>query len=165
MPPSSARNRVRVSSDATAAIIEVSIPMRDVCSSCHICTNEFCDDDECCRTGVHLQCCTQLLCCKCLVRMCKRCRCTPECKAVVAFCPYCRESVGVPVLDIFRGATEECSSCKNRSDPQTEAGDDDEEEDDADRHSSVGSTTVTATPGVTQELATNGRWTTYFSSL
>lgn len=156
MPQSTARNRVRVSGDA--AIIEVSIPMRDACSTCHICANEFCDEETCCRTGIHLRCCTQTLCCKCMIRMCKKCRCTQTCDVVVAFCPYCRESVGVPVLDIFRGAIDECATCRHKNEG---AADDEEEAEDQEmeERSSVGSSATTPPPRFASQ------WSTYFSSL
>lgn len=150
MPPSTARNRVRVAGDA--AIIEVSIPVRDITSTCHICATSFCDEDVCCRARMHLGCCTQTLCCKCLVKLCKRCHCTSECAAVVAFCPYCREVSGVSVLDVFRGASEECSSCKdNEEAAEQETG---HEEEEGEEEESVGSTF----PSPAQR-----HWTSYFT--
>jgi hypothetical protein len=107
-------NRINVSTGGTT-VIEVAI--NTSCSSqeqqtCHICADALCPLKECCRTGVHLACCTQRICAQCLLKMCKRCRCDAQCTAVIAFCPYCRDISPVAALDLFR-ATQRAQGCRN----------------------------------------------------
>lgn len=78
---------------------------------CYICANEFCADDDCARSMTHLACCTQAVCCGCLAKMIKRCRCAEECEAVIALCPFCREVSPVSVLDVHLGHAKVCKSC------------------------------------------------------
>lgn len=115
-------------------VIELSIPMRLVRGSsaaaaagsdsddsddsdpgdgtCYICANSFCSDDECCRSLTHLGCCTQSICCGCLLKSSKRCCCKDDCDAVISLCPFCREVSPVETLDIFLGHKQQpCTSC------------------------------------------------------
>lgn len=102
-----------------ATVIEVSIPLSTLRSgnelsddpTCYICTNSFCATDTCGRSLTHLTCCTQSICCACLVKSCKRCRCKDECDAVIALCPFCREVSPVDALDMFLGG-KPGSGCK-----------------------------------------------------
>ena len=118
--------RIRVTGGETT-VIELALPLsasHEVNThemTCHICANSLCDTGTCCRTGVHLACCTQLMCAKCVLHVCKRCRCDDRCKAVIGFCPYCRDISPVDPLDIFRGTVPECARCQRdneESEPQ-----------------------------------------------
>lgn len=109
----------------TGPIIELSIPMRLVRNgredgaeaggeedvSCYICANAVCVADECCRTLTHLGCCTQTICCGCLLKSSKRCTCKEECDAVISLCPFCREVSPVEALDVFLGGRPPCAAC------------------------------------------------------
>ena len=123
------------SSNATArngnAIIELSIPMRlvnrrhgrgrggdetsddsdDDDVTCYICANSFCDEEECRRSMTHLGCCTQAICCGCLLKSSKRCTCKEDCDAVISLCPFCREVSAVDALDVFLGQKAVCKAC------------------------------------------------------
>jgi hypothetical protein len=79
---------------------------------CYICANEFCADDACCRALTYLDCCTQTMCCACLVKLSKRCRCREDCDAVVAMCPFCRDMSPLKVLDVFLGNAGPCKACQ-----------------------------------------------------
>ncbi len=79
--------------------------------SCYICANDFCDDDACGRSLTHLKCCTQTMCCACLAKVVKRCRCADDCDAVIALCPFCREVSPVTSLDVFLGHVAPCKAC------------------------------------------------------
>jgi hypothetical protein len=81
-------------------------------AQCYICANDFCAADDCCRTMTHLGCCTQAVCCGCLSKVVKRCRCTDECEAVIALCPFCREVSPVVVLDVHLGHAAVCKLCE-----------------------------------------------------
>ena len=117
---------------ATGNRIELSIPVRlvrdavggsgedaddDDDTACYICANAFCDNEDCCRTLTHLGCCTQAICCGCLLRQAKRCMCKDDCDAVIALCPFCREVSAVEVLDIFLGGVKACASCVKADPP------------------------------------------------
>lgn len=113
---------------AGATVIEVSIPVRalrdaedgqeDEDMACYICANSFCEEDECSRSLTHLACCTQSICCGCLVKSCKRCGCKEDCDAVISLCPFCREVSPVDALDMFLGAKAPCKACvKSDSEP------------------------------------------------
>jgi hypothetical protein len=101
--------------------IELTIPLRmgsggdggdsDDAAECYICANDFCVDDDCCRAMTHLACCTQAVCCGCLAKMVKRCRCSEECEAVISLCPFCREVSPVSVLDVHLGHAAACKLC------------------------------------------------------
>lgn len=123
------RTRSRTTENAT--VIELSIPMRlmrgstgggeshgesDDDVSCYICANSFCATESCGRALTHLACCTQAICCACLVRSSKRCLCKEDCDAVIALCPFCREVSPVEVLDVFMGYKAPCKACA-KSDP------------------------------------------------
>lgn len=126
----------RASSTTRSGVIELSIPMRLVRNSataaassddedsgdltCYICANTFCDDDECCRSMTHLECCTQSICCGCLLKQTFRCGCKEDCDAVVSLCPFCREVSPVERLDVFLGTKSPCADCV-RGDNQTPA--------------------------------------------
>lgn len=130
------RRQVRTTAGAT--IIELSIPVRrrrrlvsdasdtsdadtdtddDEEMTCYICANSFCDDEtSCCRALTHLGCCTQAICCGCLLKSCKRCTCKDECDAVISLCPFCREVSSVDALDVFLGSKGACAACKAADD-------------------------------------------------
>lgn len=118
-----------------SAVIELSIPMRimrgsggdeaaqggdEDDSSCYICANAFCASDSCCRSMTHLGCCTQAICCGCLLKSSKRCTCKEDCDAVISLCPFCREVSPVEALDVFLGAKAACAACL-KADAATEA--------------------------------------------
>lgn len=126
MPP------VQQTTSATArngnAVIELSIPMRlvnrrhrggadsdsddsDDDLACYICANCFCDDEACQRSMTHLGCCTQAICCGCLLKSSKRCTCKEDCDAVISLCPFCREVSAVEALDVFLGQKAACKAC------------------------------------------------------
>lgn len=114
-----ARARARTLDNSTT--IELTIPLHsssaDSCGgTCYICANDFCDDDVCCRSLTHLKCCTQAVCCGCLGKMIKRCKCEDECEAVIALCPFCREVSPVDVLDVFLGHVPACKVCVTADD-------------------------------------------------
>ena len=82
-----------------ATVIELSIPMRLVRGraaddsddsddgddgACYICANPFCAAETCGRSMTHLACCTQAICCACLVKSSKRCRCKDDRDAVIS---------------------------------------------------------------------------------
>lgn len=117
---SRATNRIRVSEGGTT-VIELAIQQHDdPAKTCHICANSLCRRGDCCRAGVHLACCTQILCAKCLLKICKRCRCDDQCVAVIGFCPYCRDISPVNALDLFKGTMDECSRCQQPPPPPIE---------------------------------------------
>lgn len=118
----------RASSTSRSGVIELSIPMRLVRNSagaaaassddddsgdltCYICANTFCDEDECNRSMTHLECCTQSICCGCLLKQTFRCGCKEDCDAVVSLCPFCREVSPVERLDVFLGTKSPCADC------------------------------------------------------
>lgn len=84
---------------------------------CYICANSFCGAEECQRTQTHLGCCTQAICCACLLKSSKRCTCKDDCDAVISLCPFCREVSSVEALDIFLGSKPPCASCRKGDDP------------------------------------------------
>lgn len=107
------------------AVIELSIPMRLVRGAragevedsgdevvCYICANSFCGAEDCQRTQTHLGCCTQSICCACLLKSSKRCTCKEDCDAVISLCPFCREVSSVEALDIFLGGKPPCATCR-----------------------------------------------------
>ena len=89
-------------------------------TSCCICAHNFCDRETCDRTATEMPCCSQGLCCGCLAKVCKRCRCADDCDAVVAFCPFCREVIAVEVLAIFLGGRGTCKECARQSTSEPE---------------------------------------------
>ena len=125
-------------SDGGATVIELSIPMRMVRGGgaggednddennseedevCYICANSFCRSESCGRALTHLACCTQSLCCACLLKSSKRCMCKEDCDAVIVLCPFCREVAPVETLDVFLGHKPPCASCV-KSDATTAA--------------------------------------------
>ncbi len=78
---------------------------------CYICANDFCGEDACGRSLTHLKCCTQTMCCGFLAKLVKRCRCSDDCDAAIALCPFCREVSPVTVLDLFLGHVAPCRAC------------------------------------------------------
>lgn len=105
-------------------VIELSIPMRLMRGrggdddeadpddeTCYICANSFCAEEECGRALTHLGCCTQAICCGCLLKSSKRCMCKDDCDAVISLCPFCREVSPVEALDIFLGGKAACAAC------------------------------------------------------
>lgn len=80
-------------------------------TACYICANSFCDDEDCQRAMTHLGCCTQAICCGCLLKSSKRCTCKDECDAVISLCPFCREVSAVEALDLFLGQKPACKAC------------------------------------------------------
>lgn len=120
---------MRARRPSRATVIELSIPLQyaaaagseadteDVATDCHICAEPFCKQDECCRALTHLSCCTQPICCGCLVRTAKRCTCRDDCDQVIAFCPFCRMIGPCDALDLFRGAcVKPCRACAAKDD-------------------------------------------------
>lgn len=79
--------------------------------TCYICANSFCAGETCCRTQTHLACCTQSICCGCLLKSSKRCGCKEDCDAVISLCPFCREVSPVEALDVFLGCKTACAAC------------------------------------------------------
>lgn len=127
----------RATTRARGARIELTIPIRmasavatDAGQDCYLCRNEFCDEDVCSRGLTHLQCCTQTMCCGCLAKLVKRCRCVEDCEAVIAMCPFCREVSPVTVLDVFLGHAGACKGCAAEDLKDLKAGDDDDEDED-----------------------------------
>ena len=108
----------RLQRNQGAAVIEVSIPLslsnrisEEDDDACFICANTFCTQDLCARSITHLRCCSQVMCCGCALKIARRCRCTDECDAVVAFCPFCREIVPQGALEMFLGSRPACKEC------------------------------------------------------
>lgn len=135
--PSATTTTSTTSARGGSAIIELSIPMRlvqrrgraaadDSESSgedevtCYICANSFCAEEECLRSMTHLGCCTQAICCGCLLKSSKRCTCKEDCDAVISLCPFCREVSPVEALDVFLGQKPACKACV-RSDERAAA--------------------------------------------
>lgn len=106
-----------------AAVAEAQAEDEDVCC---ICANAVCMEDECCRSLTHLACCTQLICCACVLKQAARCTCKEDCDAVVAWCPYCRRLSAVPALDVYRGQAPTCKACL-RADAEAEDADEEPE--------------------------------------
>lgn len=79
--------------------------------TCYICANSFCAAEACCRSLTHLGCCTQSICCGCLLKSSKRCGCKDDCDAVISLCPFCREVSPVETLDVFLGHKQPCAAC------------------------------------------------------
>lgn len=103
-------------------VIELSIPLNlsrggagsgsdDEDDACFICAHTFCSEDVCLRRSTHLSCCSQTICCGCTVKLAKRCKCTDDCEAIIAFCPFCREMVPVSTLELFSGIQLVCKLC------------------------------------------------------
>ena len=123
MPPVSTRSSTNSRADRSGTVIELSIPMRIVNrgrdrpveeeddETCYICANSFCEQEECVRSMTHLGCCTQTICCGCLLKSSKRCTCKEDCDAVISLCPFCREVSAVEALDIFLGQKPACKAC------------------------------------------------------
>ena len=112
--------------DPREATIEVSIPMllmnSDSSASsassssggdpeCAICCNAMCPTDACKGTSTLLTCCGQPMCCGCLYKVLKRCRCVEGCKAVIGMCPFCREMCRADAISIFLGHQRMCAWC------------------------------------------------------
>ncbi len=93
----------------------------DADGACYICAHSFCEEDDCCRSMTHLACCTQTICCGCLLKSCYRCVCREDCEAVVSFCPFCRSNRPVEALDMFLGGTRPCSACSKVENESTSA--------------------------------------------
>lgn len=87
-------------------------------SACCICAHAHCVRETCRHTATQMPCCSQGLCCGCLAKVCKRCKCADDCDAVVAFCPFCREVMAVGVLDIFLGSRGSCKECARQAMPE-----------------------------------------------
>ena len=117
------RNRAGGAGGPSSAVIELSIPMRlmrggeggaaeeEDDAVCYICAHEVCAAEECGRTITHLGCCTQAICCACLLKSSKRCGCKEDCDAVISLCPFCREVSPVEALDVFLGTKPPCAAC------------------------------------------------------
>lgn len=90
--------------------------------TCYICANSFCAPEECSRTQTHLACCTQAICCGCLLKSSKRCGCKEDCDAVISLCPFCREVSPVEALDVFLGSRPTCKRCKDSDEPASGGG-------------------------------------------
>lgn len=114
-------NMPRIQRSHGAAVIEVSIPLSvtrggdaesDDDDSCFICAHSFCHAETCLRSATHLRCCSQAICCGCITRLAKRCKCQEECEAVIAFCPFCREMAPLGAIDVFLGTRDTCKVCE-----------------------------------------------------
>lgn len=114
--------RVYRAGTARIATIEIELPHASHTTddmTCPICAESFCARETCGRSPTALKCCDQPVCCTCIARVSKRCTCTSNCAAVIAYCPYCREISPVTSLDIFLGVkggvckecTDDASSC------------------------------------------------------
>lgn len=88
----------------------------DDSGTCYICANSFCAAQECCRSLTHLACCTQTMCCACVMRQAQRCTCNDDCEEIIAWCPFCRKVSPVQALDIFLGASKTCKACVAKDD-------------------------------------------------
>ena len=104
------------------AVIEVSIMSRpshepnaadddDEGDACFICAHVFCAQEACMHSETQLRCCSQGICCACVTKVAKRCKCAEECDAVIACCPFCREIAALDALDVFLGTRPECKAC------------------------------------------------------
>lgn len=118
----STRSSTNSRADRSGTVIELSIPMRIVNrgrdreeeadeDTCYICADSFCEREECARSMTHLGCCTQAICCGCLLKSSKRCTCKEDCDAVISLCPFCREVSAVEALDVFLGQKAACKAC------------------------------------------------------
>lgn len=105
-----------------SAVIEFAIHSIDEeTDTCYICAQTFCVEARCRQAMTHLKCCTQPVCCACVVKMAKQCTCADECDAVIAYCPYCRMISPVMAIDVFLGAcTSPCRTCKTRDETENE---------------------------------------------
>lgn len=107
-----------MNSEASEAIIEVSIPMHYFDAEftddaeCAICMHRFCQHDKCCLSATKLSCCSQPLCCKCFAKVLRRCRCTPDCERVVGTCPFCRDMCRSDTLSVFLSRQHVCRACQ-----------------------------------------------------
>ena len=130
------RQRRRLLSSDAGTVIELSIPLQYAVSTseaaaaataqtatappdeaCYICAENFCNNADCCRSLTHLTCCTQPICCGCMVKTAKRCTCREDCDQVIAYCPFCRMISPCDALDLFRGAClKPCRECADSSD-------------------------------------------------
>jgi hypothetical protein len=100
--------------------VEVRDARRTSFPECHICKNEFCPNDECCRASTSMSCCEQSMCVACLAKMSKRCTCSEECDIVISYCAFCREIGPVSSLDIYLGLKGIlCSSCNKLPEEET----------------------------------------------
>ena len=98
-------------------VIELSIPMESDIDECYICANSFCDAERCVRTMTHLECCTQAICCGCLVKLAKPCGCREDCREIIGFCPFCRDISPLSVRDMYFGYMQPCANCVDNDAP------------------------------------------------
>ena len=117
----------RIQRNQGAAIIEVSIPLSlsrsaddsEEDDACFICAHPYCSDAECQHSATNMRCCSQPLCCGCVIKVARRCKCTDDCEAVIAICPFCRDIVAVGALEIFLATRSPCKLCLKRTREET----------------------------------------------
>lgn len=107
--------RMKLASGHTRSI-EVIVPLKtlDMADTCSICSARYCfHDDRCSKTATVLSCCQQSLCSGCLTKLSRRCRCTLDCTAIIAHCPFCRDIASISAMDMFLGSSsgEGCCEC------------------------------------------------------
>lgn len=165
MPQVSTRSSANSRADRSGTVIELSIPMRIVNrgrdreeeeaddDTCYICANSFCAEEECARSMTHLGCCTQTICCGCLLKSSKRCTCKEDCDAVISLCPFCREVSAVEALDIFLGQKVACKACLKADERAAAAAAAAAERQAASQASSVGGSSVGGSPMADLEAA------------
>ena len=114
----------RIQRNQSAAVIEVSIPLQlsratddDEDVVCFICAHSYCSEDACARTLTHVKCCSQAVCCGCAVKLARRCKCTDDCEAIIAICPFCREMAALDTLEVFLGGRPPCKACVKDATP------------------------------------------------
>lgn len=112
----SGRRRVRTSQQAVnRTFIELEIPLEITSHhglSCTVCCNNFCCTQSCPHSMTRVSCCQAPICCKCLLKLAKRCTCTSDCEQVVAHCPFCRGICSLRSLDMFLGyCRKKCRTC------------------------------------------------------
>lgn len=119
------RVNITTSALSTGHYVEIEVPVtttqeEEYADTCPICHDFFCPTQECGHTAQHLQCCTQFMCCICLLKVSKRCTCASRCTAIIAFCPFCREISPLSPLDIFLGSkAKACKGCSVTSAQET----------------------------------------------
>ena len=89
-------------------------------NECAICMHHACTTRECSRSPTKTSCCSQTLCCGCLVKLMRRCKCTATCRESVGICPFCRDTMRTETtLQVFMSTIPVCPKCQRRSTPLT----------------------------------------------
>lgn len=97
------------------AIIRVRLPKSDEdedALECSICAYPLCDSDQCSKKRTILSCCDQYMCCGCFAKLLQKCKCSPECEAVIGTCPYCREMCRADAAALFSARYQPCRQCR-----------------------------------------------------